>query len=89
MVTTRSQTRSTAGATASLNVSPNSWTPGSTSTANRSGSAANWYARQLRFRGAMRGSLSGNLATMGPGVPYAIGAKFGHPGRPVKAKVTS
>ena len=31
----------------------------------------------------MRGSLSGNLATMGPGVPYGIGAKFGNPGRPV------
>jgi pyruvate dehydrogenase (quinone) len=48
-----------------------------------SGSSANWYARQLRFRGDMRGSLSGNLATMGPGVPYGIGAKFGHPDRPV------
>jgi pyruvate dehydrogenase (quinone) len=48
-----------------------------------SGSSANWYARQLRFRGAMRGSLSGNLATMGPGVPYGIGAKFGCPDRPV------
>ena len=48
-----------------------------------SGSSANWYARQLRFRGEMRGSLSGNLATMGPGVPYGIGAKFGNPGRPV------
>ena len=48
-----------------------------------SGSAANWYARNLRFRGEMRGSLSGNLATMGPGVPYGIGAKFGHPERPV------
>jgi pyruvate dehydrogenase (quinone) len=48
-----------------------------------SGSSANWYARQLRFRGQMRGSLSGNLATMGPGVPYGIGAKFGHPERPV------
>ena len=48
-----------------------------------SGSAANWYARQLRFRGTMRGSLSGNLATMGPGVPYGIGAKFGCPDRPV------
>ena len=31
-----------------------------------SGSSANWYARQLRFRGEVRGSLSGNLATMGP-----------------------
>ena len=45
-----------------------------------SGSSANWYARHLRFRGGMRGSLSGNLATMGPGVPYGIGAKFGSPG---------
>lgn len=50
-----------------------------------SGSAANWYARQLRFRGDMRGSLSGTLATMGPAVPYGIGAKFGHPDRPVIA----
>jgi pyruvate dehydrogenase (quinone) len=35
----------------------------------------------------MRASLSGNLATMGSGVPYAIGAKFCHPGRPVIALV--
>jgi pyruvate dehydrogenase (quinone) len=48
-----------------------------------SGSSANWYARQLRFTAGMRGSLSGNLATMGPGVPYGIGAKFGCPDRPV------
>ncbi len=32
-----------------------------------SGSAANWYARHLKLSGAMRGSLSGTLATMGPG----------------------
>ncbi len=48
-----------------------------------SGSSANWYARQLRFRGRIRGSLSGNLASMGPGVPYGIGAKFGNQDRPV------
>ena len=48
-----------------------------------SGSSANWYARQLQFRAGMRGSLSGNLATMGPAVPYGIGAKFGNPDRPV------
>ncbi len=48
-----------------------------------SGSSANWYARQLKFHGDIRGSLSGNLATMGPGVPYGIGAKFAHPDRPV------
>jgi pyruvate dehydrogenase (quinone) len=52
-----------------------------------SGSAANWYARTLRLRGGMRGSLSGTLATMGPGVPYAIGAKFAHPDRPAIALV--
>ena len=52
-----------------------------------SGSAANWYARQLRFTDDVRGSLSGTLATMGPGVPYAIGAKFACPDRPVIAMV--
>jgi pyruvate dehydrogenase (quinone) len=57
--------------------------PGDAIIAADSGSSANWYARQLKFRGDIRGSLSGNLATMGPGVPYGIGAKFGHPGRPV------
>ncbi len=46
-----------------------------------SGSAANWYARQIRFREGQRGSLSGTLATMGNAVPYAIGAKFAHPDR--------
>ena len=50
-----------------------------------SGSAANWYARQIKMRGAMRGTLSGTLATMGPAVPYAIGAKFAHPDRPAIA----
>jgi pyruvate dehydrogenase (quinone) len=52
-----------------------------------SGSAANWYARHLRFRGDIRGSLSGTLASMGPGVPYVIGAKFGRLGRPCIALV--
>ncbi len=50
-----------------------------------SGSAANWYARNVKMRGSMRGSLSGTLATMGPAVPYAIGAKFAHPDRPAIA----
>jgi pyruvate dehydrogenase (quinone) len=52
-----------------------------------SGSAANWFARQLKLRRGMMASLSGNLATMGCGVPYAIGAKFAHPDRPVIALV--
>lgn len=50
-----------------------------------SGSAANWYARHLRIRGDVRGSLSGTLATMGAAVPYAIGAKFARPERPAIA----
>ncbi|MEU6079402.1 thiamine pyrophosphate-requiring protein [Streptomyces sp. NPDC047108] len=52
-----------------------------------SGSVTNWYARHLRFREGMRGSLSGTLATMGCAVPYAIGAKFAHPDRPAVALV--
>ncbi|MDA8369096.1 MAG: thiamine pyrophosphate-requiring protein [Nocardiopsaceae bacterium] len=52
-----------------------------------SGSAANWYARYLKIRPGMRASLSGTLATMGPGLPYATGAKFAHPDRPVIALV--
>ncbi len=52
-----------------------------------SGSAANWYARHVKFPAGVRGSLSGTLATMGPGVPYAIGAKWAHPERPAIAFV--
>jgi len=44
-----------------------------------SGSAANWYARDVKIRRGMMASLSGNLATMGPGVPYALAAKFAFP----------
>jgi pyruvate dehydrogenase (quinone) len=46
-----------------------------------SGSTASWYARDLKFRRGMMGSLSGTLATMGPAVPYAIAAKFCYPDR--------
>ncbi len=52
-----------------------------------SGSSANWYARDIKLRKGMMGTLSGTLATMGPGVPYAIAAKFAHPNRPVFALV--
>jgi pyruvate dehydrogenase (quinone) len=52
-----------------------------------SGSSTNWYARCVRLRADSRASLSGTLATMGPGVPYAIGAKFAHPDRPAIALV--
>ncbi|MEF2072680.1 thiamine pyrophosphate-requiring protein [Consotaella aegiceratis] len=46
-----------------------------------SGSSANWYARALKFKPGMMGSLSGTLATMCPGVPYAVAAKFAYPDR--------
>jgi pyruvate dehydrogenase (quinone) len=46
-----------------------------------SGSSANWYARDVKLRRGMKASLSGTLATMGPGVPYAIAAKFAFPDR--------
>jgi pyruvate dehydrogenase (quinone) len=52
-----------------------------------SGSSANWFARDLKIRPGMMASLSGNLATMGPGVPYAIAAKFAFPERVVIALV--
>jgi pyruvate dehydrogenase (quinone) len=46
-----------------------------------SGSGATWYARYLKIRRGMKATLSGNLATMLPGVPYAIAAKFAYPDR--------
>ncbi len=52
-----------------------------------SGSCANWYARDLKIRRGMMCSLSGGLASMGAGVPYAIAAKFAYPDRPVIALV--
>jgi pyruvate dehydrogenase (quinone) len=52
-----------------------------------SGSSTNWWARDLKIRRGMMASLSGNLATMGPGMPYALAAKFVHPDRPVVACV--
>jgi pyruvate dehydrogenase (quinone) len=51
------------------------------------GSHTNWYARDVKLRRGMMGSLSGKLATMGSGVPYAIAAKMAHPDRPVIAMV--
>jgi pyruvate dehydrogenase (quinone) len=52
-----------------------------------SGSGTNWWARHLKLRPGMQASLSGTLATMGPGTPYAISAKFSYPDRPVIAMV--
>ena len=52
-----------------------------------SGSHTNWYARDIKIKRGMLASLSGTLATMGSGVPYAIAAKMAYPHRPVIAMV--
>jgi pyruvate dehydrogenase (quinone) len=52
-----------------------------------SGTSANWWARHLKLRAGMKAGISGTLATMGCAVPYALGAKFAHPDRPVIAAV--
>src|SRR5581483_10163711 len=52
-----------------------------------SGTIAAWAARYVRVRGQMRFSLSGTLASMAPGVPYAIGAQVAYPDRQVVAFV--
>lgn len=52
-----------------------------------SGSSANWFARDLKLKPTMKASLSGTLATMCPGVPYAIAAKFAFPERTAIALV--
>src|ERR1700739_2981831 len=50
-----------------------------------SGSVANWYARDIKMRRGMKGSLSGGLASLGAGTPYAVAAKFAFPERQVVA----
>ena len=51
------------------------------------GSGTNWYARDIKIRRDMKATLCGGLATMGPGMPYALAAKFAYPDRPVLAIV--
>ncbi len=46
-----------------------------------SGTSAFWFARNLKIREGMMASLSGNLATMCPAIPYALAAKFAFPER--------
>ncbi len=48
-----------------------------------SGTIATWAARQWGIRGGREFFLSGNLATMAPGLPYAIGIQHALPGRQV------
>ena len=50
-----------------------------------SGSVANWFARDLKIRRGMKCSLSGGLASLGAGTPYAMAAKMAYPERTVIA----
>jgi pyruvate dehydrogenase (quinone) len=46
-----------------------------------SGTITTWYARQIRAKRGQMYSLSGNLATMAPGLPYTIAAQIAFPNR--------
>ncbi|HEY3955485.1 MAG TPA: thiamine pyrophosphate-dependent enzyme [Streptosporangiaceae bacterium] len=52
-----------------------------------SGTIATWAARHWMIRGGREFFLSGNLATMAPGMPYAIGIQHAFPDRQVVAYV--
>jgi pyruvate dehydrogenase (quinone) len=46
-----------------------------------SGTIATWWARHILARRGQMHTLSGNLATMAPGLPYAIAAQIAFPSR--------
>src|SRR6185503_17721539 len=46
-----------------------------------SGTVATWWARQIPARRGQMFSLSGTLASMANGLPYAIAAQIAHPDR--------
>jgi pyruvate dehydrogenase (quinone)/pyruvate oxidase len=48
-----------------------------------SGTVATWAARHWTIRGDRQFYLSGNLATMAPGLPYALAMQHAYPGRQV------
>ncbi|HET6284133.1 MAG TPA: thiamine pyrophosphate-dependent enzyme [Polyangia bacterium] len=52
-----------------------------------SGTITTWFARQIRARGEQMFSLSGTLASMANGLPYAIAAQIAYPERQVVAFV--
>lgn len=52
-----------------------------------SGTIATWWARQIPAKRGQMHSISGTLATMACGLPYAIAAQIAHPDRPVIAFV--
>jgi pyruvate dehydrogenase (quinone)/pyruvate oxidase len=55
--------------------------------ASDSGTIATWFARQMPVKRGQMYSLSGTLATMANGLPYAIAAQVAHPKRQCVALV--
>jgi pyruvate dehydrogenase (quinone)/pyruvate oxidase len=52
-----------------------------------SGTITTWWARQIAVKRGQLHSVSGNLASMGCGLPYAIAAQIAYPERPCVAFV--
>jgi len=52
-----------------------------------SGTIATWWARHIPSKRGQKHTLSGNLATMAPGLPYALAAQIANPDRQVVAFV--
>jgi pyruvate dehydrogenase (quinone) len=63
----------------------NTFLPANAAVVSDCGTVTTWAARYLMMRGEMSFSASGLLATMGNGLPYAVGAAVAFPGRPVVA----
>lgn len=61
--------------------------PGNAIIASDTGTSTVWYAQYHRFQRGMTGTVSGRLATMGVGIPYAVAAKCAFSDRPVVALV--
>ena len=61
--------------------------PANAIVASDSGTNTTWWARYVRSLPGSLHSCSGNLATMGCGFPYAVGAQVAYPDRPVIAFV--
>jgi pyruvate dehydrogenase (quinone) len=61
--------------------------PANAIVATDSGTITTWWARHIPAQEGQMYSCSGNLATMGCGLPYAVAAQLAHPDRPVFAFV--
>jgi pyruvate dehydrogenase (quinone) len=61
--------------------------PNNAITACDSGTITTWWARHVQVKRGQMHTLSGNLATMACGLPYAIAAQVAYPDRPVVAFV--